>query len=443
MNSFDRFDTPPMTTPADQSTPIRLAERVRESSVGPWSVFSAPTTVESVVSFRGSFRSQPEFEQGDVILQDLVVSMLDKGTRSRDRFQLAEVLDDTGAQLSIVSDAYRIRFSGKALAKDLDRVMDVLGEELREPAFDPTEFEKARAFVAAAYQREMENTGAQASSALSRLLYVPRHPNHTVSPEEAVERLSALTLDDVHRYYAERIRPSDALVVFCGDLDELSPEKLVQDSLCRWEAEPVAVDETYGGILTVPGTDHVVMSDKSNSDVRLGHPLELLRQDEDYLPLFVANFVLGGNFSARLMTEIRDRMGLTYGIWSSLSGITTEHSGHWVVGVTLSGENVDRGIEATRAEMKKFVEGGITAEELAEKQTTIVGSFKVGLATTGGMAASLLYNAERRFPVEYLDQYPDLVRALNLEKVNDSIRRHLNPALLSVAIAGPERATSI
>lgn len=390
------------------------------------------------MSFRGSFLTAPDFASGDVVLQDLVVSMLDKGTRSRDRFQLAEVLDDTGAHLSVVSDAYRIRFSGKALPKDLERVLDVLSEELVEPLFDPTEFDKSRAYVAAAYQREMEQTGAQASSALSRLLYERRHPNHTVAPEKALEQLSELTLEDVRSYHERHFRPTDAIVVFCGDLNDVNVDQLVDRTLVRMNSEPGPAQPAYEGALFQPGRDHVPMPDKSNSDVRIGHALQVLRQDEDFLPLFVANYVLGGNFSARLMTEIRDRMGLTYGIWSSINGIGTMHSGHWVVGVTLSGENLERGIKATRDEMERFVDGGITADELSEKQTTIVGSFKVGLATTGGMAASLLYNAERHFPVSYLDEYPDYVEALQLEAINRAIRAHLDPTQLSVSIAGPD-----
>src|SRR5690606_19313050 len=110
----------------------------------------------------------------------------------------------------------------------------------------------------------------------------------------------------------------------------------------------------------------------------------------------------------------------------------------WVVGVTLSGENVRRGIEATRGEMERFVSEGITPEELSEKQTTINGSFKVGLATTGGLASSLLYNAERGFDVGYLDRFPEYIEALDVTRVNSAIRAHLNTSQLSVAIAGPD-----
>lgn len=416
----------------------RLEERVELLVVGPWAALSAPTPVESVVSFRGSFCTYPDFEAHESVLQELVVALLDKGTRKRDRFQIAEVLDDRGAHLSILSDGFRVRFSGKALPADVATVMDVLAEQLREPLFDPDEFEKTRAFVSAAYRREMESTAAQSTSALSRLLYLPRHPNHSMRPEEALERLGSLSLSDVVAYHAEHFAPSEAIIVFSGDLDRVPVAQIVADTVAAQAPAPAADATAYDGILSIPASDHVILSDKTNADVRIGHPLRLLRQDDDYLPLYAGNYVLGGNFSARLMAHIRDRLGLTYGIWSSLTGITNVHSGHWIVGVTLSMENIERGIESTRAEMDRFVEEGITDDELAEKQTTITGSFKVGLATTGGLAATLLHNAERGFDVGYLDRFPSHIEALDVETVNRAIRSHLDPSNLSLAIAGPD-----
>ena len=422
------------------SPAMHLADRVSDARVGDWQVLTVPTPVESVVSFQGSFSTYPRCEGGEGVLQDLVVALLDKGTRKRDRFQIAEIMDDSGAHLSIVSDTLRIRFSGKALAADVPRILDVLGEQLREPLFDPAEFEKTRAYVGASIRRELESTSAQSAAALSRLLYLSKHPNHLMAPADALAHLDALKVEDVEAFHARRFAAREAIVVFAGDVGGLPVARLVEQTLGTLAPAPAVDPPVIDGVLSVPGWDHVVLPDKSNSDVRLGHPLTVLRQDDDYLPLYVANYILGGNFSARLMAEIRDRMGLTYGIWSSLSGITTLHSGHWVVGVTLSRENLRSGIEATRREMDRFVEHGVQADELSEKQTTITGSFKVGLATTGGLAASLLYNAERGFEVGYLDQFPELIEGMEVDRVNAAIRTHLNTSQLSVAVAGPEEA---
>lgn len=421
---------------ADTSAPT-LAARVEESTAGAWHVLALDTPVESVVSFRGSICTYPDFASGEDLLQDLTVALLDKGTRHRDRFQIAEALDDRGAQLSFASDGLRVRFSGRSLSRDVADVLALAAEQLREPLFDADEFVKAKAFVAASLRREMENTGAQASGALARLIYRKGHPNQTHQPVDALALLEGFQPDDVIRFFERRFRPTEAVVSFAGDLGELRPERIVQERLGSWPATVIDAPLLPADEVSSAGRAHVPMLDKANSDVRLGQALRIRRHDEDYIPLYVANFVLGGNFSARLMEIIRDQMGLTYGIWSGLHGISTKHSGHWIVGVTLSTENLERGIEATRNVMERFVDDGISSAELAEKQTTIAGSFTVGLATTGGLASSLLYNAERGFDVGYLDHFPELVQAVSLAQANEAIRTHLHMEAVSITSAGP------
>jgi predicted Zn-dependent peptidase len=136
------------------------------------------------------------------------------------------------------------------------------------------------------------------------------------------------------------------------------------------------------------------------------------------------------------MQIIRDELGLTYGIGSGLYGISTYFTGHWQVAVTLSAENLERGVEETTKEMRRFVEEGVTEPEIEEKKTTIVGGFKVGLATTSGLAGTLLRNAEHGFDVGYLDRFPLEVESVTLEQARDVVKSNLDPDKLQIAMAG-------
>ena len=86
--------------------------------------------------------------------------------------------------------------------------------------------------------------------------------------------------------------------------------------------------------------------------------------------------------------------------------------------------------------IREFVAEGATQEELEAKKTTITGSYTVGLATTERLAQSILTNAERGFEVSYLDDFPDEIRALTLEEVNDAVQRYLDPDAIQEALAG-------
>ena len=424
------------------SSVTHFADRVHERTVGPCRLLTLETPAEQVVSWRGSIQTNPDLGAGDDLRQEMVVSLLDKGTQHRDRFALAKVLEDCGAQLDLSSDGLYIDISGRALRDDVPEVMAVVAEMLREPLFDPAEFEKARAQAIAQVQRELEDTKTQAASALTRALYPADHPNYTPPPEEQIEQLQQMTIDEVRDYHAAHVGATEFTFVFVGDIDDAAIESAIETHFGDWAPHEAPATHTGDALVPSDGQSVVPMPDKQNIDVRMGHALDVRRDDDDYLPLYVGNYILGGNFSARLMATIRDEMGLTYGINSGLSGMSTRYDGHWQVGVTLSGDKLEEGLVATRSEVKRFVDDGITEEELDAKKTTITGSYTVGLATTGRLARSILTNAERGFDVSYLDEFPAEVEALSLDDVNRAVRAHFHPDRFHTAMAGtvPEAA---
>ena len=426
------------------STPTHFAERVVTRSAGPCTLHVLSTPVEGFVSWRGSFLAFPDFSRGDDLLQHLTVSLLDKGTEQRDRFALARVLEDKGATLQVSSDGLYVDVSGQALSEDVPAVMDVLAEMLRSPRFEAEEFEKARAQTRARLQRDMEKTGKQASGELSRHLFPANHPNYNAPFEAQLERLENTTVSDVMDYHAAHFGSNAFTLCMVGDADPRALSETVEDAFSGWDKHTCAETHTTDPLDASPGSSRVPLPDKSNVDVRLGHALPIRRDHEDYVPLYVGNYILGGNFSARLMNEVRDQKGFTYHIGSGLSGVSTRYNGSWKIDVTLSQDKLTEGVEATRKVVKRFVTEGATAEELASKKTTITGSFTVGLATTQRLAHSLLTNAERGFSVSYLDEFPEIIESLTLEEVNTAVQRYLNPDALHVAMAGtiPEHAAA-
>ncbi len=395
-----------------------------------------PAQIESVVSFRGSFLSIPDFASGDALLRDLTVSMFDKGSESHSKFEMAELLEDRGAQVSMSSDGVLIRVSGRALRDDVPLVLRLVGEQLREPALETEEFIKVKERFTAALRRSLVDTGSISDGALSRRLFREEHPNFIQRAEDELERLAEITVGDICDYYKRNRRLEDWRLVLVGDIEWAEVESEVPEAfglatpVLDHFSVPIALGEKD------PGRESIFVADRDNIDVRFGHVLPVTRLDEAYLPLYIAAFILGGNFSARLMAVIRDQLGLTYGIHAGLSGFAPEYHGMWGVSLTLSRENLDRGIEATLDQINRFVDSGITENELEEKTTTIAGSYKVGLSTTGALADTLLRNAERGRNVEFLDRYPDWVRSVALEDVNEAIGRFFQPDALHITMAG-------
>lgn len=414
---------------------LHLAPRITDTTAGPARLLVLPTGVRDVVSFRGSFETAPDLGADEDIVQGIVASVLDKGTVSKDRFEIAEVLDGLGAQVSFYSDGLRMGVAGRALREDLPQVLALVAEQVREPALDADEIDKALVRAVASVRRSRESTGAQASGALARRLYPEAHPNYVLDPDAELALVEAITADAVRGYHAAHVRPDDFTLALVGDVPD-GADQTVADVFDGWTPHGQAAAFTAAAAPLPPGRVTVEMADRRNLDVYLGHAVDLRRSSPDFLAAYAGIFALGGNFSGRLMQTVRDEQGLTYGIGASLGAPSVHHDGHVRIQVTLSQENLARGITATRTEVEGFVAEGVSADELRQTQTTLVGRHVVGLATTSGLAARLLVNAERGFPLAYLDEYPDLINALTTDEVTAAVRTHLRPADLHESVAG-------
>ena len=425
-----------MASQEEKGSAAPLSTRVEDRVAGPCRLLMLPVGAPSVVSWTGSFRANPDVAGGDKLVQALTTQLLDKGTQRRDRFALADALENRGSLLSITSKGLRVYFQGRAMREDAPFVLRLMAEMLRYPLFDDVEFEKARARAEAALQQERESTASQSLGALTRRLYSPAHPQYALSTEETLARLHALAPHAPQAYHARHFGATDMVFAFAGDLDMEAMAEAVLEAFSDWPVHAAPSRHESSARPMAPGRAHVEIPEKPNMDVRLGHALHLRRTDKDYMPLFVATFILGGNFSSRLMTKVRQEMGLTYGIHARLAGVTADADGSWIVGLTLNRKSLEKGLEATLAEINRFVEGGPTPGELRDKKTTICGAYKVGLGTTVALAATLHRYAIQGFDVSYLDRYPEDVEAVTLEDIRGALDRHLLPGDLHTATAG-------
>ena len=168
------------------------------------------------------------------------------------------------------------------------------------------------------------------------------------------------------------------------------------------------------------------MQDKTSTDFLVGAALGIDRYHPDYLPLYVATHTLGGNFSARLMQTVRVKEGLTYGINSSLRGFGNGNDGYWMVGGTFAPQLLSKGESSTLREIKKWAEKGITQKELDNTKTTLTGGFQVGFDTTGGLAGGILDAIVVYGGLEYIDNYPEKIKAITLDEANAAILKYIS-----------------
>ena len=416
---------------------IPLATRVVEVDAGPARLLVLPTATRDVVSFRASFEVAPDLGTSDDVALGLVADVLDKGTTSRDRHAFADALDGRGATLSFYSDSLRLGFAGRALRADLPDVLALAAEALREPAArrrrDPQGGRPDRR-RRPPLARVDGPAGRRGDGAPAR----PRRTTRTTSTRPRTRRRARPRSRP--RASARRGSGTSGRTASCSpsSATPIRARSRRRSPTASAGGPPHGRDARFAPAAApvVPGREDIPIADRTSLDVRLAHAVALRRDAPDFLAAYAAVYALGGNFSSRLMQTIRDEQGLTYGIGAAFGGVDVEHDGGFGVSVTLSQESLERGIVAVREEVERFVAEGVPADALEQVQTTLAGLHVVAMATTGGLAARLLVNAERGFDVGYLDRYPDLVRAVTPAEATAALRRHVRPADLHVTVAG-------
>jgi zinc protease len=410
-------------------------------------VYALRAATPSLFALTGSFRTAPAFDRGEALLQQLVATLTTCGSLQRDQFALADALESRGASLSVESEMQRVSFSAQACSVDLPIVMELLAECLRQPSFDAEAFATEQARLIAELHYYAAEPAAMTADALSRAMYPSAHPHYQAELAAQVDILQGFTLDDVRRYHREHFGANDLRVVVAGDIDPAIAAVEFDRRMSCWmpsswlpsSSSPRSAQVSFDPSARVDAaqTVRIAAPGRDNFVVALGHGLGIRCDHPDYMAVWMANYVLGANFSSRLVATVREEKGLTYSIGSQLTKPFREFDGHWQIDLSLSPDKLDAGLAATRAEIARFVEVGVSAEELIAKKKQAIGAFQISLATLYGLSESILFGAERGWDARYIHEFADKIGCVTATQLNRTIGEHLRPAELAVAIAGP------
>ena len=423
------------------SAPTGLADRMTSGEIAPGlRLATMPMGVPEVVTIYGSLYGGEVFNSSDnCTLSDVTAAMLDKGTHQRDKFAISGLLESVGAHISFSSDDYRVNFSARCLREHMPLVLELLAEQLREPAFEEADLESLKKRMLGNLLRDQESTHEQAQLRFSQLAYPEGHPNYTPPFDRQKADVKRLTGPQLAEFHDRCYGRGSLLVVATGDVDHSRLAEALLSGFGDWgqvQLDLPPKDRLRGHRDHRAVQEVVALPDKTSVDLILGLVTPIHREHPDFLPLYLGSYILGGNFAARLMTTVRDEAGLTYGIGSGLVGAGEGKDAFWITSGTFAPALLEAGRAATMEQITRWAESGVTAKELAAKKTTITGTFQVGLATTRGMAGAMLDVLERGLELDYLDEYPQEIMGLTLAAVNGAISKYIRTENLLAVAAG-------
>jgi zinc protease len=393
--------------------------------------FSSPSVVLSGSLMVGALDESPA--RGG--LADLTASGLMRGTASRTFEKIYESIESLGANLSFGAGTHSTSFRGKSLAEDLRVLLVLAAEALRSPTFPKPQMARLRAEKLTALSIRDQDTGSVAQLTFDELLYGD-HP-YSLPSDGSRETVSSLTADAARAFHRRAYGPRGMLLAVVGAVRADEALDAVEATFGDWRNPQ---QPTQPGIPPVAGLTRIVRRDralpgKSQSDVVIGG-IGPSRYDPDYLTAALANSILGRfGLMGRLGDVVRASAGLAYSVASSLAG--GPGPGPWQVMAGVAPANVERAIDLIRQEIRRFVEGGVSLQELRDNQANFIGRLPLQMESNEGIAAALVNMERFRLGLDFYQCYPDLVAAITREQVLATSRRFLEPDLMAIGVAGP------
>lgn len=364
-------------------------------------------------------------------LASLTARMLLEGTTTRTARQIADEVAFYGASLECDAGFDRSTLTLYCLTRHLPTLLPLVVDVLSNPAFPAAELEQLKTRTIQNVRVERKKTSYLASERFNELIFGPTTAYGRVFDSAAYQ---ALTADEAQAFHQAAYAFSNAEIFLCGDVAderELVAAAFGTSPSGNHSAPTPAITESAASL---GSPDRVAVPGSLQASIRMGrHWPAPTHPDTHRLKLLVN--VFGGYFGSRLMHNIREDKGLTYGIYASVA--PREFGTSLVIGTDVKGESADFAVSEIEMEMRRLQEELIPAEELETVKSYILGKFANELSTVFEQCDKYKTLVFLDLPADYYTQFVQQTEAADAETLRALAQEYLAPETLQIVIAGP------
>jgi zinc protease len=377
--------------------------------------------------FRGGGSLDPEGQRG---VTNLMVGLLEEGAAEMDAQGFARASESLAANFNYSVNDDRVSVSARFLTENRDQAVDLLRASLVDPRFDPDAIERVRAQVLSIIASAQTSPRAIVSQAFDSLVFGD-HP-YGSSLDGTVETVTALSRDDIAAAHRGALARDRIYISAVGDITEAELAALLDQLLGDLPETgaplPGAADPNLPGGVKV--TDFAT----PQSIVAFAQP-GIDRDHPDFFAAYILNHILGGGgFESRLMTEVREKRGLTYGVYSYLAD--KDAAQLWMGSVASANDRVAEAIAVIRDEWASLHNEGVTPEELDNAKTYLTGAYPLQFEGNGPIADIAVGMQMEGLPTDYITTRNDKVNAVTLDDINRVARDLIDPEALTFVVVG-------
>jgi zinc protease len=380
------------------------------------------------MNWKGGSVLDPTGKEGTAYL---LSGLLDEGAGELDSQAFRTELEDLAIRLTF--DADRDAFTGdlRTLTEHRERAFELLRLALTAPRFDAEPVERIRSQVQTSLRRDAEDPDYLASLTWFQAAF-PDHP-YGRPVRGSQDSVAAITVADLRAFVGARLAKDNLVVGVAGDITAAELAPLLDRAFGGLPATsaPIDIAPTQPASVAKP---MVVRRDVPQSQVLFGET-GIERDDPDFYAAYVVNHILGGGgFTSRLTSEVREKRGLAYSVYSYL--YPADYSPLWLGGLGTSNASVGQALDLVRAELQRMAAGELTEPELAEAKTYLTGSFPLRLTSNDRIAGLLVSMQVEQLGLDYLDRRNGFIEVVTLADVKRVAARLYHPDRLLTVIVG-------
>jgi len=383
--------------------------------------------------FQGGTSLDPQGKEG---VTNLMVGLLEEGAGDMDARAFARETEALAASFRYNASDDTVSISARFLTENRDQAVALLRESLVNPSFDQSAIDRVRAQVNSIILSNQKDPRDIAGDAFAKLVY----GDHPYSRPEygTQDSVADLTREDIVNAHQAALTRDRLYVSAVGDITEQELATLLDGLLLELPETGPALPGSAD--VNLPGGIQIVDFDTPQSVVMFGQP-GIDRDDPDFFAAYVLNHILGGgSFESRLMQEVREKRGLTYGVYSYLANKDNAHL--WLGSVATANGRVAESIDVIRAEWDRLRTEGVTQSELNDAKTYLTGAYPLrfdGNAPIANIAVGMQMDG---LDPDYISNRNDLVNAVTLDGINRVANTLMDPAKLTFVVVGkPEGLT--
>jgi len=363
----------------------------------------------------------------------MLAGMLGDHTARHDYQAWADHLDAQAIRFGVGADRDGLSFSVTALSEASGQAVSVLAEALLQPGWNRKRFNIMRADTISALNKSLEQPPVRAAIAAVHHLYGDHPYGHRTSGSPA--SLSKLKVADLQRLYRQQVKPDQAVLAVSGDVTMAQLKQLLAP-LSSWRGQAKRSLQQLSKA-PQPKADkiHIVMNTHQSTVqlVRIG----LNRQSADLFPTLLMNHIFGGGgFSSQLMTEVREKRGLVYGVYSYFQPLTV--AGPFVITLQTRADQAEKALAVVRQVMASMAQGKISKKALQAAKDNLTGGFAHRLDSNAKRVGLMSMIGYYHLPLDYLLRWTDRIDAVSLKQVKQSAARYLAAPLWTEIAVGPQ-----